>query len=123
MPEPQPHQATRAVGASVYMLLGAPMPTGDRPTSRTSPRQLAGTIDPRHERCKNAAGHSFRGHRALQCRSGRPCRPATGPPAVPVHLRPRTTIASEPHPTALRTSGVAFLCSARVHGTPNSLNP
>ena len=41
------------------------------------------TINPRHERCKNAAGCSFRGHRALQCCSVRPCRPATGPLAVP----------------------------------------
>ena len=35
-----------------------------------------GTIDPGHERCKNAPGRSFRSHRALQCRSGRPCRPS-----------------------------------------------
>ena len=50
------------------------------------PRQQVGTINPRHERCKNAAGRSFRGHRALQCRSVRPCRPATGPLAVPVQF-------------------------------------
>ena len=50
------------------------------------PRQLVATIDPHHERCKNAPGRSFRCRRALQCRPARPCRPATGPPAVPVHL-------------------------------------
>ena len=87
------------------------MPTGSRPTSRTTPvlaawhrgisaiapppsrtRQLVGTIDPRHERCKNAPGRSFRGHRALQCRSVRPCRPATGPLAVSVQFWPRSTV-------------------------------
>ena len=45
----------------------APLPTSGRPTT---PQQ-------RHW---ITVASSFRGHRALQCRSERPCRPATGPP-------------------------------------------
>ena len=51
------------------------------PPSRTrqQPACRHHQADPRHERCTNAPGRSFRGHRALQCRSARPGRPATGP--------------------------------------------